>query len=149
MVEVLPSRETLGAMLRRLRLSKGWSQKQLERQIDVDQGRLSNYERDVNIPDPELLDRLNDLYGLPPETLSKKAWEEERHRRLPQPEPVPGRSVAIPNEPALIDAVRALFLLETEHLPDVTRFIRMEAERQQKRERERQHERPERDQAAG
>lgn len=134
MVSVPPT-PLLGRTLRRLRLSRGLSQDAIEEALGIDQSVLSAYERDARVPGRSTLRRLAEFYDQPREYLVVIASEDrDRREAAADSEPVPGESVAIPAEPELLDAVRALFLLETDELPDATKTITLLAEKPPGRE---------------
>lgn len=126
----------LGRTMKRLRLGSGLSQDAVEAALGIDQSVLSAYERDARVPRGPVLRRIAEFYGRPVDELVTIARDDQDRREdweaslgnEPDYEPIPGPSVAIPNDPELIEAVKALYLLETHQLPRATRTIRMIAE---------------------
>lgn len=125
MVELLPPPETFGTEVRRLRLGRGWSQRDVARRTGIDQTEISKFERDAyRHRKSEVIEAYEDAFELTRGTLAHLPWGEAR-RNSPE---IPGPSVAIPQEPELLEAVKALFLLETHELSDMTHYIRLKAE---------------------
>ena len=138
MISLNPETETLGQMLRRLREERGWTQFDLAALVEPEladdyramrnlQSNLSRYETEnIKRPDEVLLEKLERIYGLAPDTLAVAHNRSALQRkRVSTPPP---NSVAIgPAEPELKEAVQALYLFETEELPAVTEFLRARA----------------------
>lgn len=139
--------ESLGEALKRLRLARGWSQEQVEEQTGISQTRLSAYERDAYAPKGATLRQLNDLYELPDRALADIARRHEEWREA-NPDRLPGDGVAIPQEPELVEAVRALYLLEDDELALIPEWVRNTVRNRQERP-QRQQQRRERQQDAG
>lgn len=122
--------ETLGELMQRMRLSRGWYQKDVARALGYPierQSWLSRYENDaVTRPNPDLIEGIARIYDLPLEQVAMAA-----HRSSQRRPTLPGSSVAIPAEPELIEVVRALFLLEPEEFPSVAEYVRLKAEKEQ------------------
>lgn len=118
-----PPPESLGQALRRLRTERRLDQEDVSEALGIGNSSLSNYENDKYAPPREALQRLNEYFDLPPNTLRTILKNYEDWRELQ--EPIPGPSVAVPNEPELIEAVEALFLFEPEQLSDVAQHIRL------------------------
>lgn len=127
MISIDPLEETLGDLMLRMRTQRGWYQKDVARAMGLPperQSLLSRYENDSVVrPNPEIIEGIARVYELPLEVVTMAA-----HRSSQRRQSLPGPSVAIPQEPELIEAVRALFLLEPEQLPSVAQHIRMVAE---------------------
>ena len=137
----------LGRELKRLRLSTGLSQDAIEDALNIDQSVLSTYERDARVPRGPVLRKLAEFCGRPTDELVKIARDDQDRREEWESmiedgmeiEPIPGPSVAIPQEPELMEAIRALFLLESDELGHWAELIRLHLKEQAKPER------PERD----
>jgi transcriptional regulator with XRE-family HTH domain len=122
MVELLPPPETFGSEIRRLRLARGWSQREVAQRTGIDQTEISKYERDAyRHRKPDVVVAYEDAFGLTRGELAHLPWGDARRN----PPAIPGPSVAIPDEPPLLEAVRALFLLEPDELPAVADHIRL------------------------
>jgi transcriptional regulator with XRE-family HTH domain len=122
MVELVPQPKTFGSEVRRLRLARGWSQRDVARKTEIDQTEISKFERDAyRHRKPDVVAAYEDAFGLTRGELAHLPWGDA----LRNPPHIPGPSVAIPQEPELLEAVRALYLLEPEQLPDVAEHIRV------------------------
>lgn len=135
MVEVAPRPKTFGSVVKGLRLERGWSQREMSRRTGIDQTEISKFERDsYKHPKPEIIATYEDSFGLTRGSLSHLPWG---RAAIPEID-VPDRGVMIgPAEPELIEAVRALFLLEPEQIPGAAQMIRMLAEKRPARDDER------------
>lgn len=139
MVEIKPIPETFGSVIRRLRLERGWSQRDVSRHTGIDQTEISKFERDAyRYKKEDVVAAFEDAFGLTRGSLTHLPWGDA----LLDSPTIPGPSVAIPQEPELLDAVRALFLLESDELGHWAELIRLHLREQAKPER------PERRQAA-
>lgn len=142
MISIDPKEETLGDLMLRMRTQRGWYQKDVARAMGLAperQSLLSRYENDSVVrPNPEIIEGISRVYELPLEVVTMAA-----HRSSQRRQALPGPSVAIPAEPELIEAVRALFLLESDELGHWADMIRLEVDKGRK-----QPERPERGLAA-
>lgn len=140
MIAIDPKEETLGDLMLRMRTQRGWYQKDVARAMGLAperQSLLSRYENDAVVrPNPEIIEGVARIYELPLETVTMAA-----HRSSQRRQALPGPSVAIPAEPELIEAVNALFLLESDELGHWAELIRLQVKQEKP-------ERPERQQAA-
>lgn len=128
LVEIDSEAETLGETLRRLRLERNWSQRYVAQSVgEEDNSIVSKWERDTLRPKAEMLETLEDLFEQPRDSLAVIAHradvQRERRERIPSPGILVG-----PVEPAFIEAVKALFLLEPEELPGMTKLIELKAQ---------------------
>lgn len=116
----------LGPTLKRLRLTRGLSQDEVEKALDIDQSVLSTYERSARVPRASVIRKLNDFYEQPPDTLSRIAFDDQaRREELEDVEPIQSAGIAIgPVEPEFIELLDAAFLLETHQLPDAAKQLR-------------------------
>jgi transcriptional regulator with XRE-family HTH domain len=72
---------TFGARLRRLRLDRGWVQTDLEEASNVGQSVISKFERgEVQYPDPDAIDRLEQALGVSSGELMDLAMADHMHR---------------------------------------------------------------------
>ncbi len=125
--------ETVGELLTRLRDAQpGLLQKTVCAETGVPQNILSQYELGRRLPTRTHARKLNEYYALPRDQILDMMEDERRRERTRLQ--LPGPSVAIPAEPELIEAVRALFLLETHELPAMSELIRLKATEPEKRE---------------
>lgn len=151
MIRLDPESETLGPILRRLRDDRGWTLYELARRVYPDRANesremknkeslLSRYETNqMKNPDPAVLDRLEDVYGLPRDTLTLAHSRTQRYLRMRESIPASERTVIIPDEPELIEAVNALFLLEDHELGHWAELIRLQANQEKQPERLERH----------
>lgn len=63
------TKQEFGKRLYSLRVARGWSQSDLSRRADIPRDAISKYSRGINLPDPENLKKLADLFGVRPEEL--------------------------------------------------------------------------------
>lgn len=140
MVEIKPAPETFGSVVRQHRLARGWSQREVARRTGIDQTEISKFERDAyRYRKEDVIVAFEEAFGLTRGELAHLPWGDAT-RDIPD---VPGLSVAIPAEPELIEAVRALFLLEADELGTWAEAIRLRVKTEQQKS-----ERPERGLAA-
>jgi transcriptional regulator with XRE-family HTH domain len=124
LIEIDSEAETLGQTLRRLRLERNWSQRYVAQSVgEEDNSIVSKWERDSLRPRAEMLETLEDLFEQPRDSLAVIAHRADVQRERRERIPGPGILVG-PVEPEFIEAVRALFLLEPEDLPDAAERIR-------------------------
>lgn len=126
MVELAPPPETFGSETKRLRLARGWSQREIARRTGIEQTEVSKFERDAyRHPKPEVVACYEDMFGLVRGELAHLPWGEGR-RQAPR---IPGPSIAIgPVEPRFVELLRAAIELDNEQLSDATAQIRLIAE---------------------
>lgn len=133
-IRMRPDEETLGQVLTRLRLDAGLTQEEVAAQLDPAhahdiramknlQSLLSRYESDImKRPNITQLNKLEAVYGLPENTLVMVAVRDEQHRA--RRERVPGESVAIPAQPAVLRHLEEVAPLEDDQLELLTQFAR-------------------------
>lgn len=56
--------DTLARIIKSLRESNGWYQKDVADKLNVKSNTLSGYENGTRSPDPEMLEKIADLYGV-------------------------------------------------------------------------------------
>lgn len=131
LIRLDPEAETLGQMLRRLRDERGWKQEQVAALVDPEraddframknmQSLLSRYESDtMKRPDTFLLERLEQVYELAPDTLVLAATHTERKSRR--------QETLFPVRDSDVDAVRRFsrHLVESGEDPDSPSFDEM------------------------
>lgn len=140
MVDINPAPDTFGSVVRRRRMARGWSQREVARRTGIDQTEISKFERDAyRYRKEEVIAAFEDAFGLTRGELAALPWG-DASRDAPT---IPGPSVAIPADPELIEAVNALFLLETDELSHWAELIRLQVKGGQAKS-----ERPERGQVA-
>jgi DNA invertase Pin-like site-specific DNA recombinase/transcriptional regulator with XRE-family HTH domain len=89
--------------LKELREAKGWKQREVEaglRKLGSPIGKqnsVSRYETGDRLPDPSIVDDLNTRYELPEGELRNLWWIDSATRREMEEAPLPGNSVAVPD----------------------------------------------------
>lgn len=135
-IHLQPEAEMVGHMLHRLRrVERGWTQLQLaarlypervgnSQEMSALQTKLSRYERNnVRDMDPDVVMRLERLYGLPENTIRDAMWR--TRQQLEQREQIPDDSFVIgPVSPELAELFEELDPIEDEQLPEIIHLIR-------------------------
>ena len=71
----------LATVLRRLRSARGWSCRQLAKMTDVPASSISNYEKGLQIPRRDVLQKIGDAMDVPAELLAWFAYAEVNPRK--------------------------------------------------------------------
>lgn len=77
---------TTGKQIRRLRIQSGMTQEKLAEELNVTRQALSNWERDINEPDLNMLKKICFLFGVhmddfPKEVITKMETDEKREKQ--------------------------------------------------------------------
>lgn len=124
-----PERETLSAMLKRLRQPRtmrelaegfGWSVREFDK--------YGRYERgSVDEPDKDMMAQLDRFYGLPEGTLDEVALRTKLAKRRTK-HALPGPSLAVPNDPLISELLAVVGAVDDADVPLIVRNVRQFAE---------------------
>ena len=143
-IKLPPRPESPGERLRALREARDLTQLDVAAETGLTQTSISAYERDAYFPKLTNLRQLATYYDVPITELRAlrdlyQAWQEEFPR-------LPGPSLAIPDEPALLAALDALEGMTPAEMATIAGSLRSRETRPRQHQRpERADERPDRD----